>query len=68
MHNWSTDEKYLKKFPQEYERWWLLQLIGYGLDGEKLDIKILKKHREEIKDEILNPRVKNYLQRFVVKR
>jgi len=43
MHNWSTDEKYLKKFPQEYERWRLLQLINYGLDGEKLNLKLLLK-------------------------
>jgi len=43
MHNWSTDEKYLKKFPQEYERWRLLQLINYGLDGEKIDLKLLLK-------------------------
>jgi len=66
MYNWSTDEKYLKKFPKEYEKWRLLQLINYGLDGEKLDIKKLKKRWEEIKTEILNPKVREYLQRFVI--
>lgn len=68
MYNWSTDEKHLKKFPQEYEKWRLLQLINYGLGGEKLDIKILKKRWEEIKGEILNPRVRKYLQQFVIKK
>lgn len=68
MYNWSTDEEYLKQFPQDFEKWRLLQLINYGLDGEKLDIKILKKLWKEIKGEILNPRVKNYLQRFVIKK
>ena len=68
MYNWSTDERYLKQFPQAYEKWRLLQLINYGLDGEKLDIKILKKHWIEIKTEILNPRVRKYLQQFVIKK
>ena len=37
MYNWSVDEKYLKKFPQQYKLWKLKQIISYGLDGEKLD-------------------------------
>ncbi|PIS14267.1 hypothetical protein COT64_03545 [Candidatus Shapirobacteria bacterium CG09_land_8_20_14_0_10_39_12] len=66
MYNWSTDEDYLKKFPDEYEKWRLLQLINYGLDGEKLNLKILKKRWHEIKDEILDPAVSDYLQRFIL--
>lgn len=62
MYNWSTDEEYLKKFPNEYERWRLLQLINYGLDGEKLDLKKLKKNWKQIKDKILDKNIKNYLQ------
>lgn len=62
MYNWSTDEEYLKQFPEEYERWRLLQLINYGLDGEKLDLKKLKKHWKKINNKILDINIKNYLQ------
>ena len=44
MYNWSVDETELKKHPEEYQIWRLEQLINYGLDGEKLDKKILKKY------------------------
>lgn len=66
MYNWSTDEEFLKKFPEEYERWRLLQLINYGLDGEKLNIKTLQKHWPKIKGEILDKNVKNYIQKFIL--
>lgn len=66
MYNWSTDEEYLKQFPEEYERWRLLQLINYGLDGEKLDLKLLKKHWKKIKKEVLNENIKKYIQRFII--
>lgn len=66
MYNWSTDEEYLKKFPEEYEKWRLLQLINYGLDGEKLNIKSLKKWWTEIKSEILDQKVKYYIQKFIL--
>lgn len=66
MYNWSTDEKYLKQFPEEYERWRLLQLINYGLDGEKLDLKKLKKYWPKIKGEILDKYVRKYLQKFIL--
>jgi len=66
MYNWSTDEKYLKQFPEEYERWRLLQLINYGLDGEKLDLKLLKKHWKKIKKEVLDKNIKMYIQNFIL--
>ena len=66
MYNWSTDEKYLKKFPDEYEKWRLLQLINYGLDGEKLNLKSLKKCWPKIKSEILDPKVKYYIQNIIL--
>lgn len=38
MINWSTDEKKFKKSnPKEYKLWRIIQLINYGLDGEKLN-------------------------------
>ncbi len=66
MYNWSTDEEYLKQFPDEYERWRLLQLINYGLDGEKLELKKLKKNWRKIKKEILDDNIKKYLQNIVL--
>jgi len=66
MYNWSTDENFLKKFPEQYEKWRLLQLINYGLDGEKIDAKKLKKYWEQIKREILDENVKKYLKRFIL--
>ncbi len=66
MYNWSTDEEYLKKFPEEYEKWRLLQLINYGLDGEKLELKKLKKYWTKIRREVLDKYVKKYIQKFVL--
>lgn len=66
MYNWSTDEEYLKQFPEEYERWRLLQLINYGLDGEKLDLKLLKKHWRKMENEVLDENVRGYIQRFIL--
>ncbi len=43
MINWNTDEKKFKKLhPNEYKLWRLTQLINYGLDGEKLDVREVK--------------------------
>ncbi len=44
MRNWSIDEKYLKKYPEKYKIWRLVQLLSYGLDKEKLDKKEIIKH------------------------
>lgn len=62
MINWSTDEKVFKKrYPKDYKLWKLTQLINYGLDGEKLDKKELKRAWPKINDR-LDPDLKNYLQ------
>lgn len=66
MYNWSTDEDYLKKFPEEYEKWRLLQLINYGLDGEKIDLKVLKKRWPEIKNEILDQAKIDYFEKYIL--
>lgn len=53
MINWSTDEKtFKKKYPKEYKLWRLTQLINYGLDGEKLDEKEVKRAWPKIKDRL----------------
>ncbi|MBI5620578.1 hypothetical protein HY949_02265 [Candidatus Gottesmanbacteria bacterium] len=51
MINWNTDEKLLKKnHPQEYKLWRMTQLINYGLEGEKLNEKEVRKAWPKIKD------------------
>lgn len=53
MYNWSTDEKEFKKQnPKGYRLWRFVQLINYGLDGEKLDRKEIKKAWPKIKDKL----------------
>lgn len=53
MYNWSVDEENFKKNnPKKYKLWRLTQLINYGLDGEKLDRKEVKKAWPKIKDDL----------------
>lgn len=49
MYNWSTDTTELKKYPEKYAIWKLEQLINYGLDGEKIDKKLLIKYWDKIR-------------------
>ena len=53
MYNWSTDEKKFKKEdPEGYRLWRLVQLINYGLDGEKLSKKEIKKNWSKLKEKL----------------
>ncbi len=52
MYNWSTDIEKLKKDPKKYALWRLEQLINYGLDGEKLSKKEVKKAWPHIKNRL----------------
>ena len=53
MIKWNTNEEYYKKHdPVGYKRWRLVQLINYGLDGEKLDKAEVIKQWPHIKDEL----------------
>ena len=52
MYNWNTYTTQLKKNPEKYTVWKLEQLINYGLDGEKLDRKDIKRFWPQIKDRI----------------
>lgn len=44
MYNWNTNTSALKKDPEKYTIWKLEQLINYGLNGEKINEKDLKKY------------------------
>lgn len=48
MYNWSVDLKELKKDKEKYKIWRLEQLINYGLNGEKISKKDLKKYWNKI--------------------
>lgn len=58
MKNWSTDTTEFKKDKDAYQIWRLEQLINYGLDGEKLDQKIVLKYWDRLQ---LDPEDKRFL-------
>jgi hypothetical protein len=58
MYNWSTDTKKLSKDPEKYTIWKLEQLINFGLDGQKLNLKELKKYWNQLN---IDPLYKKYL-------
>ena len=57
MKNWSVDEKELKKDKKAYIVWRLEQLINYGLEGEKLDKRLVKKYWNKIN---IDPAAREY--------
>ena len=59
MYNWSTDENALKKYPKQHAIWKLEQMVNFGLDGEKLYTKELKRYWPRL---FLDPRKKRYLE------
>ena len=68
MYNWSTDEKKFKKEdPEGYKLWRLTQLINYGLDGEKLDRREVKRAWPKIKDS-LDPYKKRALEYLLLEK
>jgi hypothetical protein len=48
MFNWNTDTSAWDKKSDSYKVWRLEQLINFGLNGEKLDIKDVKKYWNKI--------------------
>jgi hypothetical protein len=59
MYNWSIDEEKIKKNKKEYAIWRLEQMVNFGLGGEKLKKKELKKHWADLK---IDPYRKRFLQ------
>lgn len=58
MKNWTVDEKIIKKYPEQYRRWQLEQLINFGLDGQKIPKKELLKYLSKLD---IDPLKKKYL-------
>jgi len=52
MYNWNTDTTQLKKHPEQYAIWKLEQLINFGLDGEKLSDKLVKKYWSKLQIDV----------------
>ena len=49
MYNWSTDvQKFKKANPKAYAIWRMEQMINYGLQGEKLSPRLLKKNWDKL--------------------
>ena len=61
MYNWSVDEKELKKDKEKYAIWRLEQMIDYGLGGERLDKKLVKKYWKKLFMDNLTRRYLHFL-------
>ncbi|OQX81027.1 MAG: hypothetical protein B6D56_03660 [Candidatus Omnitrophica bacterium 4484_70.1] len=48
MYNWSVDLKKLAKSSEEAVIWKLQQAINFGLNGEKLDRKLVKRYWKKL--------------------
>lgn len=59
MYNWNTDLKELKKYPEKFAIWKLEQTINFGLRGQKINIRELKKYWSKLK---LDPSRKKVLE------
>jgi len=59
MYNWSVDEEKFKKAdPEGYEIWRLEQMINWGLGGEKINERLLKKYWQRL---FIDTTTRNYL-------
>ena len=49
MKNRTVEEdRFRREDPEGYEVWRLEQMINFGLDGEKLDVELVKKYWERL--------------------
>jgi len=60
MYNWSVDEKKFKKEdPEGYRIWKIQQMINYGLGGEKLSERLVRKYWKKL---FIDPETKKFLE------
>lgn len=62
MYNWSTDITRLQQNPDAYEKFVLEQMINFGLNGQKLSKKNLKKHWSSLD---IDPNKRKFLHKIV---
>ena len=48
MRNWNIDTSQMDKSSQEYQKWHLVQLINFGLNGEKISRNDARRYINEI--------------------
>jgi hypothetical protein len=62
MYNWShIDEEAMKRQdPVKYQKWRIVQMLNYDMQGERLDREEVKKYWPEIKDELF-PHVRQFI-------
>ena len=60
MFNWNTDTTKIKR--EGLVIWKLEQLINFGLNGQKVNLKDLKKNWRKLK---LDPKRKKFMKLFV---
>ena len=58
MHNWSADERQLKKDKKKYTIWKLEQMVNFGLDGKKIKAADLRKYWSKLR---IDPARKKFL-------
>ncbi|MCX6791601.1 MAG: hypothetical protein NT149_01015 [Candidatus Gottesmanbacteria bacterium] len=57
MYNWNTPKEHLQPSKQTTV-WKLNQLINFGLNGEKIDFKLVRKYWKELS---LDPKRKSFI-------
>ena len=62
MYNWSVDLAKLNKKPEKAVIWKIEQCINFGLNGEKLDKELIKRHWKKLH---IDPARKKFL-RFLL--
>lgn len=62
MYNWNTDTSKWDKKSDSYQIWYLEHLINYGLNGEKLDLDLVKKYWGDLD---LDPSRKKFLEMLI---
>ena len=62
MYNWSVNTKRLKNNPEKYTIFQLEQAINYGLNGQKLSTKTLKKNLNSLR---IDPHKKAFLSALI---
>ena len=62
MYNWNVNATKLKKNPDKYTIWKLEQMINFGLNGQKLKAKEVKKYWNKL---TLDPQRKKVLEMWL---
>lgn len=62
MYNWNINLSKWDKKSESYVIWKLQQLINFGLNGEKIDLSLVKKYWAKLD---LDPQRKKFLELFL---